>query len=162
MDVLSYILAKNYTDSAVKDIAGSRYLVVDELPEVGELGVIYLVQVAGDTYSEYIWQNGDYVKLRDTIIANALTFGYYYADVFWKEAAHINRLPDYVQSIYMDVPNKELYCYDTSLHKYKKFLQKATPTVPGIMKLYNDSGENTDGTMTQKSITKKSFGIWGL
>jgi hypothetical protein len=29
----------------------------------------------------------------------------------------------------------------------------ATDTTPGIMKLYSTTGQNTDGTMTQKAIT---------
>ena len=29
----------------------------------------------------------------------------------------------------------------------------ATDVIPGIMKLYNEEGENTDGAMTQRSVT---------
>lgn len=32
-------------------------------------------------------------------------------------------------------------------------LYHATDIVPGIMKLYSNTGNNTDGTMTQKAIT---------
>jgi hypothetical protein len=32
-------------------------------------------------------------------------------------------------------------------------LPTATATIPGVMKLYNTIGQNTDGTMTQKAIT---------
>lgn len=155
MDIITLILARQYTDSAIRDIASASYQVVDELPERGEPGIIYLVHVAGDKYSEYIWQNGEFVKLKDTTITSALTVGYYYAGVFWKEAEHLNRLPDYVQSIYMDEPNKELYCYDSEAGTYKAFLQKATSTRPGIAKLYDDSGDADDGAMTQRSVTRK-------
>lgn len=155
MDIVTYILAKNYTKAAIKDLQEGQYEIVDTLPDVGEEGIIYLVKLSEANYDEYIWKNNQYIKIKDGLIGSLIKVGYYYAGVFWKEAAHINRIPDYIQYIYMDEPNKELYCYDTSIHTYKKFLQKADPTIPGIMKLYNDSGDNTDGTMTQNSITTK-------
>ena len=35
-----------------------------------------------------------------------------------------------------------------------KTIPSASPTVAGIMKLYDDSGYNTDGTITQRKITE--------
>ena len=35
----------------------------------------------------------------------------------------------------------------------KELLTTASASDPGVMKLYNTTGYNTDGTMTQKSIT---------
>lgn len=55
--------AKNYVDEAVGAIAGFNYSVVEQLPDTGEKGIIYLVPAAeGDNviansnvYNEYIW-----------------------------------------------------------------------------------------------------------
>lgn len=34
-------------------------------------------------------------------------------------------------------------------------MPQASETILGVLKLYNNIGDNTDGTMTQKAITKE-------
>lgn len=49
---------QNLIDSAIGDITGIDFKVVDRLPDTGEKGVIYLVSNEGageNTYNEYIW-----------------------------------------------------------------------------------------------------------
>lgn len=153
MDVVSYILSRNYTDRVVRDLINLEYLVVDELPEYGEPGIIYLLHLSDDVYEEYIWQKDHYVKLGEPIISSIIIQGYYFAGVFWKEATHANRLPDKVQAIYIDLHTRQLYFYDTKIHGYKAFLTIADGSNPGLVKLYQSIGENTDGAMSQKATT---------
>ena len=81
--------------------------------------------------------------------------GYYYYGVFWKEEAHLNRLPDKLDKIYLDVPNGELYYYNPGTSSYEAFLKKANDVYAGLTKLYRTTGNNEDGTITQKKITEE-------
>jgi hypothetical protein len=60
--------------------------------------------------------------------------------------------------LYIDIPTSKLY-YFTGI-EYKEInhggiptATLATETTPGIMKIYSTTGQNEDGTMTQKAIT---------
>lgn len=54
-------------ESALDDLVGFSISIVQELPQSGESGIIYLVDsgsgVARDLYNEYIWTGTDYEKL---------------------------------------------------------------------------------------------------
>ena len=164
MDVISYVLAKKYTDGQIAGIetGGGQldYIVVPQLPESGEDGIVYLVptQVSGQ-YDEYVWKDSQFKKLNTRIISDIITEGYYFANVFWKDSGHSTRLPDKIDCIYLDIPNSTLYYYNTVDQGYKQFLSinigPATPTTPGVMKLYETTGDNTDGTISQAVITAK-------
>lgn len=81
--------------------------------------------------------------------------GYYQYGVFWKEDSYLNRLPDNIEKIYKDIPTNELYYYGSITHTYKKLISIANDSVAGIMKLYSNTGDNVDGSITQKIITEK-------
>lgn len=131
-----------------------EYPSVAEFPDSGESGKLY---IALDTNVVYRWDGADYVAISGGSGEknHALLPGYYFGDVFWKEAAHINRQPDTISSIYLDIPTNELYYYNSDNQKYTKFVQRAVADDgnAGLVKLYGSTGENVDGTMTQKSIT---------
>lgn len=62
---------KKYVDDAVSAAASGSFKVVDELPDTGDPGVIYLVaheHGAGDAYDEYIYTNGAWEKIGNTDI----------------------------------------------------------------------------------------------
>lgn len=62
---------KKYVDDAISGVTQFEFQVVDELPEAGEKGVIYLVAHThgeGDSYDEYIWVNGAFEKIGNTDI----------------------------------------------------------------------------------------------
>lgn len=62
---------KKYVDDAVSAAASGSFKVVDELPDTGDPGVIYLVAHAhgeGDAYDEYIYTNGAWEKIGNTDI----------------------------------------------------------------------------------------------
>lgn len=54
-------------ESALDDLVGFSISIVQELPQSGESGIIYLVDsgsgIARDLYNEYIWTGTDYEKL---------------------------------------------------------------------------------------------------
>lgn len=159
MDVINYLLAKRYVDSKISQVetAGGKldYQVVDSLPETGSEDLIYLVPVGDGKYGEYRWQDGKFIKLKDTLIADLVSTGYLFGGVFWSDASHSTRLPDRIDNIYIDNHTNQLYYYSTTNQEYLPFLSIATSIKPGVMKLYNSTGQNEDGTMTQKIITDK-------
>ena len=56
-------------DAKIEAIETLKFRVVDELPETGEAGIIYLVPKEGETpdvYDEYIWVDGSYEKIGST------------------------------------------------------------------------------------------------
>ena len=60
--------------------------------------------------------------------------------------------------LYIDIPTSGMYYFDGQ--KYQELGRSSVPTAnqateqtAGIMKLYSTTGQNTDGTMTQKAIT---------
>ena len=87
--------------------------------------------------------------------ADIVWSGYYYADVFWKEAAHLNRLPNRPDRIYADVPSKGLYVYSSLIEEYVRLIPLASPTVSGVSKLYSDLGDNADGSVTQQKVSEE-------
>ena len=67
MDIVSYLLSKNYTNRQIPDLKANGISftakIVSELPEQGETGTIYLVKKTGlfsrNSYLEYIWVNSE-------------------------------------------------------------------------------------------------------
>ena len=62
---------KKYVDDAVSAAATGAFKVVEELPDTGDPGVIYLVahaHGAGDSYDEYIYTNNAWEKIGNTDI----------------------------------------------------------------------------------------------
>ena len=56
--------------------------------------------------------------------------------------------------IYVNIAGNNIYTYTGSTYEeVGEKINNASATAPGIMKLYSESGQNTDGTMTQKAIT---------
>ena len=62
---------KQYVDEALTTAANGEFQVVEDLPDSGEAGVIYLVAAAngeGNAYDEYIWVNSKWEKIGSTDI----------------------------------------------------------------------------------------------
>ena len=58
--------------------------------------------------------------------------------------------------IYLDIDTSQLYFWTGEVFKQIELgLPTASETVLGVLKLYNTTGSNTDGTMTQKAITEE-------
>lgn len=58
--------------------------------------------------------------------------------------------------LYLDIDTSQLYYYTGSNFKLIEMnLPTASETVLGVLKLYDSTGDNTDGTMTQRAITEE-------
>ena len=88
--------------------------------------------------------------------------GYYADGKFYRDPSHREVVSGADQKIYIDIPERLIYFYDQGefLTVNGAGLQViATEETPGIMKLYQSTGENTDGTMTQKAISQQLSGF---
>jgi len=92
------------------------------------------------------------------LIENLVARGYYDSehDDFYQDEQKTIKFVPYEYKLYIDLPTWKVYAYkeaDGKYHTTGGMVPQATDLVPGIMKLYNTTGDNEDGTMTQKSIT---------
>lgn len=81
--------------------------------------------------------------------------GYYDSGVFWNNQAEPRvQLMRSVKYLYLELSTNEVYYYavDGKYHKLVSIAQVSS-TTPGLVKLYDTTGQNVDGTMTQKAIT---------
>ncbi len=103
----------------------------------------------GDGYSTYAQ-----LQFTDEDIRNAVQQGYYDNGVFYKDATKQTLFPNMINKIYIDKSTRKIYYYNGEAYlPAETNLTFANSSEPGIMKLYNTTGQNIDGTMTQKSIT---------
>jgi len=60
-----------------------------------------------------------------------------------------------INKIYIDIPTRKLYYYNGQEYILinSNNMPIATSEKPGIIKLYNTTGDAVDGTMTQKAIS---------
>lgn len=81
--------------------------------------------------------------------------GYYYNGRFYANEEHTITIVGYDYKIYIDIPSSSIYEYYEDGSQFVKIggAPVASSTVAGITKLYNEPGNNIDGTMTQGSIT---------
>lgn len=96
----------------------------------------------------------------DAEVYNAINLlvqrGYYYDGVFYSDSTHTTPLVASIETIYIDAGTSKIYIHNGS--KYvttNDVLPNASATQAGIIKLYSSTGQNIDGTMTQKAITDK-------
>lgn len=59
-----------------------------------------------------------------------------------------------VNKVYIDKTTRNIYYFNgESYEKLTNNYPTASADTPGVVKLYSTTGQNTDGTMTQKAIT---------
>lgn len=103
----------------------------------------------GDGYSTY-----DQLQFVDEDLRNPVQQGYYNNGTFYKDITLNTPFPQMINKIYIDKTQSALYYFNGERYiPIGGSLVTAAPEVAGIMKLYNTTGYNIDGTMTQKSIT---------
>lgn len=81
--------------------------------------------------------------------------GYYYNNAFYVDSSYTEEM-DTDFDLYIDKTSSKIYVYDGV--KYVGIidtLPNASATVSGIMKLYDELGNNVDGTITQKRLTEE-------
>lgn len=133
------------------DLTGSKFI-----PKHGEVCLVDttksgLCAVVGDGVSTFEQlKNNGYVN-------SIFVICYFYNGSFYADESHTKKLSGIENKIYVDKNNlSNCYFYlDNEFHKIGSDIPVASVDVAGIMKLYDNIGVNTDGTMTQKSITDK-------
>ena len=81
--------------------------------------------------------------------------GYLHEGRFYTDNTYTESLVGYDYKLYIDIPSTFVYEYKPDTKKFEQINKAplATSIVPGVMKLYGALGDQTDGTMNQKSIT---------
>jgi hypothetical protein len=89
-----------------------------------------------------------------TAIESVVVRGYYKDGEFYLDSMYTKKATASITSIYINVSENNIYTYDgVGYHEVAGQLQNASATTVGVMKLYGETGQHTDGTMTQKAIT---------
>ena len=82
--------------------------------------------------------------------------GYYHNNNFYYDAEYAEQIPAIEWALYLDLKTYHLFCYnDGNFVDVNGYIGTASAEKAGITKLYDESGYNTDGTMTQRAITEK-------
>lgn len=105
----------------------------------------------GDGYSTFAQLQYTDKDLRNTVI-----HGYFYQNNFYQDAMHSVLMNGMINKIYIDDATRKLYFFDgTQYNIITSDFVTATADTPGVVKLYGTTGQNVDGTMTQKAITNE-------
>ena len=121
--------------------------------ETANDGIRYKVGNGTTTYANLPFADQ---TIRDQL-SGIVVQGYYHDGQFFTSTVYDIKIVPYSYKLYIDLPNDKLYYYsddDKSYHSLVE-LPTASATKAGIMKLYDTTGDNEDGTMTQKSITSE-------
>ena len=100
------------------------------------------------TLANLIWADAHY---RDAVVT-----GYYdeSEDVFYETNTKEVALSAYTNRLYIDRWRNKVYYFNGLTYVLVDGAYSlASATTPGVVKLYSTTGQNTDGTMTQKAIT---------
>lgn len=127
--------------------------------EVEKVGLNYklrLKTINGKVLSEVYLDNTE---------GSIYVLGYYHDGKFYENPAWGDpenpEIPGDSSKVFLDQGSLNFYAYINN--EFIRFVPDASEMFPGVVKLYSSPGHNTDGTMTQKSITdgvnQISFGI---
>ena len=89
----------------------------------------------------------------DYYASDIIVRGYYFEDKFYSDNNHENLITGSNLKIYVDISTSRLYIYNEEQYTIINTVPYASSTDAGILRLYDTTGSNTDGTMTQKAIT---------
>lgn len=120
-------------------------------------GEVILVDTSNDGLRAKVGDGvSTYAQLQyaDTDIRDAVIHGYLYNGDFYKDSTHSSLINPQINKIFINDETTKLYFYDgTQYELIQRTFSTATNIEPGLVKLYATTGQNTDGTMTQKAIT---------
>ena len=103
----------------------------------------------GDGYSTYAQLN-----FTDADLRNAVIHGYLNNGQFYQDNNHSIMITPMINKIFIDDSQRKIYFYNgTSYQNIQTTFTNASSIEPGLVKLYATTGQNVDGTMTQKAIT---------
>jgi hypothetical protein len=120
------------------------------LVDIAGYGIRVKIGDGESTFAELSYIDEPILKNIDGLIIK----GYFYQNKFYSDLNHSEELQGIVGRIYIDAASSRLYTYDgVSYNVQLNKLPNATAEVAGMVKLYDTTGQNTDGTMTQRAIT---------
>lgn len=129
------------------------------IPKSGEICLVDtsrqgLCAIVGDGSATY----GD--LLAKGYVNDIFIKGFYQNGAFYnvkENPTDVNILDKNINKIYIDLNNNNIYYYDGENFVLIGIgsLPTASADTAGVVKMYNVTGSNEDGTMTQKSITEE-------
>lgn len=94
------------------------------------------------------------LQFTDEDIRNAVLHGYLLDGNFYKTINKDGLINPMINKIFIDDSTHKIYYYDgLEYQNIQTTFTTASDVTPGVVKLYNTTGYNVDGTMTQKAIT---------
>jgi len=94
------------------------------------------------------------LQFTDEDIRNAVLHGYLLDGDFYKTINKDGLIKPMINKIFIDDSTRKIYYYNGEEYKnIQTTFTTASDVTPGLVKLYNTTGYNVDGTMTQKAIT---------
>ena len=139
----------DYNYEAIKDIfipSNGEVVLVDTTND----GLRAKVGNGVNTYAE--------LQFTDEDIRNAVLQGYYDNGIFYQDPTLNTPFNKMINKVYIDKVNSQIYYYNGIEYvPLTATYSTASSDVAGLVKLYNTVGQNTDGTMTQKSITDELY-----
>ena len=103
----------------------------------------------GNGYSTYAE-----LQFTDEDMRNAVLHGYLYEGRFYKDLIHSVEIAPMINKIYIDDSTRKIYFFNgENYQNIQTTFTTANDVTPGLVKLYATTGQNIDGTMTQKAIT---------
>lgn len=94
------------------------------------------------------------LQFTDADIRNAVLHGYLINGNFFKTINQDGLITPMINKIYIEDATRKIYFYNGSNYQnIQTTFTTASSEEPGLVKLYSTTGQNTDGTMTQKAIT---------
>lgn len=102
-----------------------------------------------------VWANLEYADDKIySAIDSVVVRGYYKDGDFYSDSLFNNKIPRNTNAIYINVYSNTIFTYNGEHYvEMGGKIPTASASVAGIMKLYHEMGQNTDGTMSQKAIT---------
>lgn len=111
-----------------------------------------LVDTAGDGLRVKIGDGSktyDQLDFQDSLFV----YGYYKDGDFYEDSQHTNLITGVINRLYINNDDYKVYFYNGENFFIVNGCSLATDVTPGVVILYNTTGQHTDGTMTQKAIT---------
>ena len=123
----------------------------DFVPQNGEICLVDTARdglrvVCGDGKTKF--ESLEYVD-------NFIVKGFFVDDAFYEDKSGTMPIAGAVHKLYIDMATQQMFVFDGEKYVSAggKQIANATSEIPGIMKLYDTLGQNTDGTITQRLFT---------
>lgn len=120
-------------------------------------GEVVLVDTAKDGLRAKVgngWSPYSQLQFTDEDVRNAVLHGYLLDGEFYKTTNKDGQINRMINKIYIDDSTRKIYFFNgENYQNIQTTFTTANDVTPGLVKLYATTGQNTDGTMTQKAIT---------